>query len=211
MDRDGGGPVACSASLKVIKPMPSLDDLLADLTSGDESRAEAAAASLARSSGPVFPALESVLGSPNADHRWWAVRTLAQMRAPRTEWLVEALNDRSAEVREAAALALGAHPREEAVPALVQALSDEDALVGTLAANALIAIGKPAVPVLLESFAGALHRARIHILHALAEIGDHRAIPLMMKAMGEDSAVLHYWANEGLERLGLNMVYIKPD
>ena len=191
--------------------MSSLDDLLADLTSGDESRAEAAAASLAHLNSLVFPALESLLRSSDADHRWWAVRTMAQMREPRPEWLIRALNDPSAEVREAAALALRAHPVEEAAPALVQALNDEDAMVGTLAANALIAIGRPIVPLLLDSFVDAPQRARIHILHALAEIGDHRAIPLMMKAMGEDSAVLHYWANEGLERLGLNMVYIKPD
>jgi len=28
--------------------------------------------------------------------------------------------------------------------------------------------------------------------------------------MGEDSALLQHWAKEGLERLGLNMIYIKP-
>lgn len=191
--------------------MSSLDDLLAGLTSGDESRAEAAAASLAQSGDPALSALASLLNSPEADHRWWAVRTLAQMRASPLEWLIAALNDQAAEVREAAALALSAHPAKEAAPALVRALSDEDAMVGTLAANALIAIGQPAVPILLDSFADAPQRGRIHALRALAEIGDHRAIPLMMKAMGEDSAILHYWANEGLERLGLNMVYIKPN
>jgi hypothetical protein len=28
--------------------------------------------------------------------------------------------------------------------------------------------------------------------------------------MQEDSALLQHWAQEGLERLGLDMVYIKP-
>jgi HEAT repeat protein len=191
--------------------MSSLDDLLADLTSGDESRAEAAASALAQSGSSVFPALESLLQSSEADDRWWAVRTLAQMHKPQLEWLLTALNDRSAEVRQAVALALSAHPAEQAVPALIQSLSDEDAMVGTLAANALIAIGKPAVPALLHSFAEAPQRARIQLLRALAEIGDHRAIPLMMEALDVDSAALHYWADVGLERLGLNMVYIKPD
>jgi hypothetical protein len=32
----------------------------------------------------------------------------------------------------------------------------------------------------------------------------------MMKVMQEDSALLGHWAKEGLERLGLDMVYIKP-
>jgi hypothetical protein len=51
---------------------------------------------------------------------------------------------------------------------------------------------------------------RIHALRALAEIRDHRAIPVMMQVMQEDSALLQHWAQEGLERLGLDMVYIKP-
>ncbi len=54
-------------------------------------------------------------------------------------------------------------------------------------------------------------QARIQIMRSLAEIRDHRAIPLMLKATEEDSAMLNYWAKEGLERLGLNMVYIKPE
>ena len=33
----------------------------------------------------------------------------------------------------------------------------------------------------------------------------------MLKATEEDSAMVNYWAKEGLERLGLNMVYIKPE
>jgi hypothetical protein len=32
-----------------------------------------------------------------------------------------------------------------------------------------------------------------------------------MNAIEEESAMLRYWAEEGLERLGLNMVYIKPE
>jgi HEAT repeat protein len=47
-------------------------------------------------------------------------------------------------------------------------------------------------------------------LRSLSEIGDHRAIPAMMKALGEESALLQYWATEGLQRLGLDMVYMKP-
>jgi hypothetical protein len=47
-------------------------------------------------------------------------------------------------------------------------------------------------------------------LRALAEIKDHRAIPVMMKVMEEDSALLQHWAKEGLDRLGLDMVYMKP-
>jgi hypothetical protein len=50
---------------------------------------------------------------------------------------------------------------------------------------------------------------RIIVLRTLCEIRDHRAIPVMMKSLSEESAVLQYWAQQGLERLGLDMVYIK--
>jgi len=83
-------------------------------------------------------------------------------------------------------------------------------MVGSLAANALVKIGSTAVPSLIEVVKSAGQSARIHGLRALAEIHDHRAIPVMMKVMEEDSALLQHWAKEGLERLGLDMVYIKP-
>jgi HEAT repeat protein len=189
----------------------SLDRLVADLTSENEARAEAAAAELAHLGGTALTPLESLLQSSVVDERWWAVRTLAQMDTPPLEWLIDALRDPSNEVREAAALALSAHPDEMAVPGLVRVLSDADGLLATLVANALTAIGKPAVPKLLEAFNNARPQARIQIMRSLAEIRDHRAISTMLKATDEDSAMLNYWAQEGLERLGLNMVYIKPE
>lgn len=191
--------------------MSLLDDLLADLASGDESRAEAAASELAQLGDSALFALRALLESSDTDQRWWAVRTLAQIPGVDAGLFLAALSDFSVEVRQAAALALAAHPLEEAAPLLVRALNDADSMVGTLSANALIAIGKPAVPILLGALESASRSARIHMMRALAEMRDHRAIPAMMKAMEADSAMVNYWANEGLERLGLNMVYIKPE
>jgi HEAT repeat protein len=105
---------------------------------------------------------------------------------------------------------LGSKPNESATRALVGALSDEDGMVCSLAVRALTAIGGPAVPSLIETVQGGPQSARIQALRALAEIRDHRAIPVMMQVMDEDSALLQYWAKEGLERLGLDMVYLKP-
>ncbi len=191
--------------------MKSLDDLLASLTSGDETLAEAASLALARRGESALRHLEKLLASSNDDDRWWAVRTLAQFDAPPLEWLIASLNDPAPEVREAAALAVSAHADEKLIPALIRSLSDSDNMVGALAANALAAIGGAAVPALIEAYENASQNAQIHILRALAEIRDHRAIQLMMRAMDSDSAMLNYWAKEGLERLGLNMIYIKPD
>ena len=82
-------------------------------------------------------------------------------------------------------------------------------MVSSLAVNALVKIGKAAVLSLIEVVKNSPQSARIHALRALAEIRDHRAIPVMIKIMDEDSALLQHWAKEGLDRLGLDMVYIK--
>jgi HEAT repeat protein len=190
----------------------SLDELLKDLTSGDEERAESAVSPLVELGEETIPALLELTRSPNADSRWWALRTLAQSPLCRTEWLVPFLsNDPAPEVRQCAALGLAVKADESAVQPLVGALSDADSMVGSLAMTALVRTGSAAVPSLIEKVKTGRQSARILALRALAEIKDHRAIPIMMKVMEEDSSLLQHWAQEGLERLGLDMIYIKPE
>ena len=191
--------------------MDNLRNLLDDLLSGDEIRAEKAVPALVELGEDGIPALMDLTRSTSADSRWWAVRTLAQSPLLRTEWLVPfLLNDPAPEVRQCAALGLGIKADESAIDPLVQALNDADPLVGNLAVNSLMKIGKAAVPALIDCVKSNSQSARIGALRALAEIRDHRAIPIMMQVMAEDSALLQHWAKEGLERLGLDMVYIKP-
>ena len=196
----------------------SLQDLLSDLTSGSETRAEKAVPALIDLGQDAIPALLDLTRSSEVDHRWWGLRVLAQSPHSQAEWLIPFLNDPAREVRQCAALGLAIKPAESATQPLVQALSDEDSMVSSLAVNALVKIGKEAVPALIEVVkhhperveGNAPQSARIHALRALAEIRDHRAIAVMMKVMEEDSALLQHWAKEGLDRLGLDMVYIKP-
>lgn len=197
--------------------MSSLQQLLDDLVSGNEDRAEAAIPHLIERGDSALPALLDLTRSPDVDTRWWALRVLASTPQARTEWLVPFLNDPAPEVRQCAALGLGGRPDESAVESLVRALGDEDSMVGSLAGNALVRIGPAAVPSLIEAVkrrpaaeGNEPRSRRIRALRALAEIRDHRAIPVMMQVMEEDSALLQHWAQEGLERLGLDMVYIKP-
>jgi HEAT repeat protein len=190
----------------------TLQELLSDLTSGDENRAENAVSALLALGESALPSLLELTRSPDADTRWWAVRTLAQSPHSQTEWLLPFLTeDPAPEVRQCAALGLAGKADESAIRPLVHALSDADSMVGSLAATALVKIGAPAVPSLIEVVKNGAQVARIRALRALAEIRDHRAIPVMMKVMEEDSSLLQYWAQEGLERLGLNMVYLKPE
>ena len=190
--------------------MSSLQDLLSDLTSGSETRAEKAVPELIDLGQEAIPALLDLTRSSEVDHRWWGLRVLAQSHHSQAEWLVPFLNDPAREVRQCAALGLAIKPDESATQTLVQALNDEDSMVNSLAVNALVKIGNATVPSLIEVVKSAPQSARIHALRALAEIRDHRAIPVMMKVMEEDSALLQHWAKEGLDRLGLDMVYIKP-
>jgi HEAT repeat protein len=196
----------------------SLQDLLSDLTGGSETRAERAVPELIDLGQEAIPALLDLTRSSEVDHRWWGLRVLAQSPHSQAEWLIPFLNDPAREVRQCAALGLAIKPAESATQPLVQALRDEDSMVSSLAVNALVKIGKDAVPALIEVVKQSPERvegnapqsARIHALRALAEIRDHRAIAVMMKVMEEDSALLQHWAKEGLDRLGLDMVYIKP-
>ena len=198
--------------------MSSLQDLLSDLTSGSETRAENAVPALIDLGQEAIPALLDLTHSSEVDHRWWGLRVLAQSPHSQAEWLIPFLKDPAREVRQCAALGLAIKADESATQPLVQALSDEDSMVSSLAVNALVKIGSAAVPSLIEVVkrsperveGNASQSARIHALRALAEIRDHRAIPVMMKVMEEDSALLQHWAKEGLDRLGLDMVYIKP-
>jgi HEAT repeat protein len=188
----------------------SLQALLKDLTSGNETRAEEAVQSLIDLGEESITAIKHLKRSTQVVNPGWGLRVLAQSPHAKPEWLVPFLSDPAREVRQCAALGLAIKPEESATQPLVQALSDEDSMVSSLAVNALVKIGKPAVPALIDVVTRATQSARIHGLRALAEIRDHRAIPLMMKVMEEDSALLQHWAKEGLDRLGLDMVYIKP-
>ncbi|MBV6395624.1 MAG: hypothetical protein HFACDABA_01202 [Anaerolineales bacterium] len=190
--------------------MPALESLLADLISGDDSRAEAACAALSQIGETLIPHLRDLLSSPDADSRWWATRALASLPHLDPALLIPSLADSSTEVRQCAALGLRDHPIEAAIRPLTQALNDADSLTAQLAAQALAAIGHPAVESLLDVLRSGPPSAKIHAARALAEITDVRAIRPMIESMSEDSAALQYWAERGLEKLGVNMIYVKP-
>ena len=81
--------------------MSELDDLLVALTSGDESRAEAAVQALVDLGEEAIPALQELLKADDPDQRWWAVCVLSQSPHVRVAWLLPLMNDPSAEVRQA--------------------------------------------------------------------------------------------------------------
>ncbi len=189
-----------------------IQDLLTQLTSGDDDHAEAAAQELAKMGEAALPMLDELLQSNDPDHRWWAVRTLAAIRqvsvAPR---LAQALRDPDPEVRQCAVLALRQHPNFAVVPELVALLESKEKMLARLAGDALVAIGGPAVSDLMETLENGPPGAQIEAARALALIGDTRAVPAMFAAWEHGSTMVRHWVEQGFENMGIGMVFFQPE
>lgn len=186
------------------------EEFLEALNSGDEARAEALVPELAREAEVALAFLWEQLTHPDELHRWAALRLLAALSSPPVEWFVWSLADAAETVRAAAALALVWHPHPRALPALIEALADPNSLTADLAMQALIAQGKEAVPALLQAASLLPPAAHLRATRALASLADARAIPYLLQTIEEGSSLAAYWAEQGLERLGQNLVYFMP-
>ena len=139
----------------------------------------------------------------NPDQRWWIARALAEIPGEKARCLLRfTLSDNDPGVRQCAALGLRKEPQLSDMAVLSAAISDPDPLCADLAADALILIGEPAVPGLLESFRQGDLLTRQRALRALALIGQPEARTLFEAAAGDASDVARYWAQKGLETLG---------
>jgi HEAT repeat protein len=185
---------------------------LRELFSGDEARAEAA---LDQVDAACIPALEMALNARRPDDRWWAARALSKLAGlpePRAvAALLSVAADPDENLRAAVLHGLGEARVAEAVSPLLQALQSPSPYLNRVAADALIRIGPAAVPGLIEALKQAGEsRVRSSAARALALIGDKSAIPALFYALSDESALVQYWAEEGLERMGAGQVYFKP-
>lgn len=191
--------------------MIDISALMAELSSGSEIRAEAAALELAANGPNSLPTIRELLRDPNPELRWWATRSLAGIHDPQVApLLIQALGDPDIGVRQCAALALRIQPDTAAISELIHTLKDQDQLLARLSADALIAVGEEAVPALIEIVQSDHQSARAEAIRALGEIGDTRAIPVLLNALDEDSALIVYRAEEGLDKMGIGMTFFKP-
>ncbi len=186
-------------------------DLKTEFTCGSDKRAERAAMQLAAAGPRSIETLKEFLHEVDADVRWWATRTLAEFHTPESSsLLLQALRDPIPEVQQCAAIALRHQPDSRAIPQLINTLSSPDRLLARLAGDALIALGKDAVPALIEVAEGNSQPTRLEVVRGLSLIGDSRAIPVLFKILDEDSAIMGHWAAQGLDKMGVGMVYFKP-
>lgn len=179
---------------------------------GDDAAAEEVVQALLRTPEAALAPLLRLSHEDDPDLRWWALRALAEIPAPQVPpRLVAALRDPDPTVRQVAALALRYQPTAEAVDDLIALLAGPDRLLARLASDALIAIGTDAVPALIRAIEKGPAHGRVPAARALAAIGDLRAVPILFALLDDPSPLATAYAEEGLERLGIGMVFFSPN
>lgn len=191
--------------------MADLEGFLSDLTSGDDRLAENALEMIKDLNSAALPALLNLQKSSGTDSRWWATVALSKIKDVRCqEALCRALNDPDCSIRQAAALGLSHQPTPSAIPALVALLGDPDRIMARLASDALSAIGSESVSPLTIALRDEDPSVRIEAARALSKIEDGAAIPALFAALTDPSRMVAYWAEEGLNRQGMGMVFLEP-
>jgi len=190
----------------------NLNSIIHELTLGDDQRAEQAAQRLIHIGEAAIPDLSQLISHPKPDNRWWAYRTLGDINHPDIPAILSrGLLDPVTDVQQCAAVGLCQQPYPKAANILASLLNSPDRLLARLAGNASIKIGKEAVPELLRILESGEQPARVEAARALAFIDDQQCIPLFLKYLQEgDSTMVEYWADLGLQHLGVGMAFFTP-
>jgi HEAT repeat protein len=87
---------------------------------------------------------------------------------------------------------------------LIILLSSSDDLARTRACESLIALGTPAVPLLVEALKDSNSLGRWEAAKALSEIGDVAAAPALVEALEDEEFEVRWRAAEALTKMGIN-------
>ncbi len=186
--------------------------LLHDLASGDDDRAEAAVWALGRLDEDVLPDIRELLSSPSVDCRWWATRALSEIRSPAAiATLIDQCADSDPDVRACAIYALGTLDGQaaSAIPALIGRLADPSVYVGQLAADSLARIGPAATPHLVIALKEGAPSVRGRAARALARIADRESVPALIAALDDENPIVEYYADIALQKMGVGTVLLK--
>jgi hypothetical protein len=197
--------------------MQSLEQLVENLLSGEDHRAEESARSFPVYHNSGVETLLEIFRHPEADHRWWALRALACFPAgdfpAAGDCLIKGLADPDLSVQNCAAVGLREQPTPEAVPHLVALLKHEDKLLARLAGDALAVLEKEASPALKEFVEGQGEKhsnGKVEAVRALALIRDPASISTLFHVWESGSSMVRHWAERGLNDMGIGMAFFDP-
>ncbi len=182
------------------------------IAAGDDERTEAVALEVGRLGDGALPTLRALLASEDRDQRWWAVRALAAVGTEAAiADLIGALGDPDPDVRACAVVGLAELRPEGAVEPLVARLADPSAYVARLAADALARFGPVAVPALVAALKEGDTATRAGAARALSAIQPEEAVEALCEALDDPSAIVTYYAEEALEKMGvLGLILFRP-
>ncbi|HMN30000.1 MAG TPA: HEAT repeat domain-containing protein [Caldilineaceae bacterium] len=156
------------------------------------------------------PALLLWLTATDPERRWWAMRPLAACGGSLAAAAIASqLETGDPQLRGVAAFALGhLHQRvPEAVnphlAGLANRLSDNDGSVRQAAADALALCGDDAVATLATVLASEDQAARTRAAYALRKIASPGAATILFRCLNDTNYMVHTYAYEGLDELGL--------
>ena len=191
-----------------------MEDLLAllhELDVNNDEQVEQVHALLINYAEAALPVISELLNSTESEKRALAISALSHLHHPDSQpALFRGLSDPDLVVRYSALLGLRRQPNPTALPALVLFLCEEDPLLARLATDALIELGEGSVPALVDILERQRPHGRIEAARALASIDHEDVMQPLLKALGDRSTLVDYWAREGLNRRGLGLVFFSP-
>ena len=140
----------------------------------------------------------------DAEARAAAIIYLGERRyAPAVPRLTELVRQADPGTRYLAAKALGqiGDEAEAALPALLEALRDNDMFLRAGITGALIKIGPPAVPGLTNALFDPSSAVKRAACKALGKIGSKRAVPALKFSLRDGNEGVRQFAREALERI----------
>ncbi|MEZ4677385.1 MAG: HEAT repeat domain-containing protein [Caldilineaceae bacterium] len=189
-------------------PSAAVKMFLTAIANEDDVAAEAAVSAL---SADDEPTLLPLCHAPDFDTQWWALRALGACGgAASLTPLIDHVNHQNTELRSVALMALGQlavrHPTamQPHFAQLTERLTDADGLVRQVAADALAQCGNPAIPALIDVLRYHTDQAaRSRAAYALGKIATMEAAPALYRCLNDPNYLVHTYAYEALEKMGL--------
>jgi HEAT repeat protein len=130
-----------------------------------------------------------MLANPAADLRAQSAEILGYLALPGgSQALIEALGDRREEVRLTAVTSLTRLQDSSTIIPLAEALGNPGRFLPARVAEVLLAFGEKAVAPLIEEIRKADPEGQALICEVLGQIGDARAVPVLMEVLRESSS-----------------------